>query len=681
MCFLLPLSPISAASDDNPPTNIEADSLSSDSTHIRATGKVRADVGEYGVCADELTYNRQTGILRAIGSFQLKHDNRVVHGDSAKYQTNEQTGEVENFNIVFDNYPLRLRGDKLTLNPNHLSAANTHTTSCKPENEIWSLVAKHTDVDEKEKIITATDARFNFLGVPVMYLPFARWYYGEKRRSGFLSPNLRFSSSSGISGKVPYYFNLADNYDWTLSGDLQSKHGLEIENELRFLTPHTYGKINVNGVWFEGKSRGRQSIDYLYENGKWRAHLLAENVSDKKYLRDFGENTQEKSTRNLPRTGILEYTDGNWHGQAAITFYQTLQNDESDAPHRLLPALSLENTEYYDSSSWKNTWRYDNFVHNDSAKIEGERFVWDGDIWHYRQIKNLSITPNIGIRTVKYRTDDADDVAFLAPHAQLDLQNNTAVNADNFGDSFFGHYRLRAAYVYAPAAKNQQKAPLYDTSVKQQSFEDIYTWNRYAGSDRAADANFIAYGMGYHLYDSTADREAFFAGIGQRYHLKKAAISIPGETPIQRGGGNIFLSGRLQTDIYRTDLVAEWDTNNDRMERFYIDLLANFDERRLLRLGLLLDDEETLSFGGAMPLGDFVEAALSVDYVLDDDRYTDSKFALQIRSECDCWRMSLKIEDFAVDTDDNDVNISIGMEFVGFGAIGSSHENFVDSLR
>ena len=622
------------------------------------------------MCAAFLQFDRAANTVRAAGEVKLTNGGNILHADSAFYSINNQEGEVRQFSAELFDERLRLRGAFAGVKQRRMSAADVSLTSCKPESEIWRMSARAVEVDLDGETADVTGAWFVFGGVPLMYLPYARFVYDDKKRSGLLRPTAHLASDSGIGLKTPFYFYLAENYDWTLTPHWRSRRGVELKNDFRFLTRRTSGEASVSGV--VGKGRGGQKIAYRFDDGPWRFRLRAEKVSDDDYLRDFGVTDADKATRHLPRAASLEYAAGGWLLRASAEEFQTLDNALA-FPHQRLPGLVARHAGAGGVYGWENVWRYDRFSHSDAVAPSGGRFFWHGRASRYFAAGKFSVVPDVGFRAVKYRVDNAPDAAFFVPYARLDAQAAwraaSTVRAD---------YRLRAALVASPT-RRQENAPLYDTTLKQRTLENLYETNRYAGEDRASDDKFFAYGAEYRRF--VGARPVIFAGIGQRYHFRRSRVSLPGETPPHQGFGNVLMRARADWQKWQLNTDAEWDIRNSKTKRFHADLRINFSKYQLLNLAFLSDDEETLSAAIATPLGSRAEIGLSGDYLLEANRYSRSLLVLRLRNECDCWRLSLKFSDSLVERDNNEGEFSIGMEFVGLGSVGGDYENFLDSLR
>jgi LPS-assembly protein len=78
------------------------------------------------------------------------------------------------------------------------------------------------------------DARLEFFGVPVAYMPyFSTPDPTAKRKTGFLMPSVASSSIYGVAVTTPYYWALAPNYDLTISPTITSRQGPLLQGEFR----------------------------------------------------------------------------------------------------------------------------------------------------------------------------------------------------------------------------------------------------------------------------------------------------------------------------------------------------------------------------------------------------------------------------------------------------------------
>jgi lipopolysaccharide assembly outer membrane protein LptD (OstA) len=67
--------------------------------------------------------------------------------------------------------------------------------------------------DREEQVAEIWNARFKLGPVPVFYSPYLQLPVGDKRRSGFLIPNAKYSTTNYFEFYLPYYWNIAPT--WT----------------------------------------------------------------------------------------------------------------------------------------------------------------------------------------------------------------------------------------------------------------------------------------------------------------------------------------------------------------------------------------------------------------------------------------------------------------------------------
>ena len=101
-------------------------------------------------------------------------------------------------------------------------------TTCPVGNQDWMLQASSITLDTDQQQGTAHGVVMRFKNVPIFYSPYLAFPLGPERQSGLLFPNFGHSGSSGYKLEVPYYFNLAPNYDMTLTPGYLSARGVQL---------------------------------------------------------------------------------------------------------------------------------------------------------------------------------------------------------------------------------------------------------------------------------------------------------------------------------------------------------------------------------------------------------------------------------------------------------------------
>ena len=105
-------------------------------------------------------------------------------------------------------------------------------TSCPVGNEDWTLQASPIDLTRHVKEGVAHDVMMRFKDVPIFYTPYISFPLGDERKSGVLFPSFGHSRSNGCELEVPYYFNLAPNYDLTFTPGILTARGVQLARRI-----------------------------------------------------------------------------------------------------------------------------------------------------------------------------------------------------------------------------------------------------------------------------------------------------------------------------------------------------------------------------------------------------------------------------------------------------------------
>jgi LPS-assembly protein len=237
---------------------LEADTLIYDNNDdsVTASGGVRIDYGGNKLVANQVTYDRKTRRLLAIGNVQ------IVQTDGTKVFS-EKIDITDDFGDGFVN-ALRVE----TVDKTYFAAESAERrngflttfnngvyTACEPCEDqpdkapVWRLKAKRIIWNSKAKTVRFEHSNFEFLGVPLGNLPaFEIADPTVKRKSGFLIPGIKYESNLGVGLAIPYYLALAPTYDLTLTGTGYTKQGFLAEGEWRQRFNNGAYRIHLAGI-------------------------------------------------------------------------------------------------------------------------------------------------------------------------------------------------------------------------------------------------------------------------------------------------------------------------------------------------------------------------------------------------------------------------------------------------
>jgi len=346
--FLFPAAPVRPASaqtaNDHAAQNspdkpdkmfVEANELVYNDKNNTVTAEGNARVYYQGriLEADRVIYDRNTKRVFAEGHAKLtEKDGTIVHGDRFDVTDDFRDGFVES-----------LRAD--TTDKTHFSAPHSERTdgetsvydkgtytacdACKNDPSkppLWRVRAKRIIHKNEEQMIYYEDAWLEFLGVPVAYTPYlSSPDPNVKRKSGLLSPVLTYEGNLGFGFGVPIFWDLADNYDITLTPIYYTQQGFFGRAEWRHRLENGSYFIKFNGIdeknpsvfgsepYGSGDVRLRGSIESKGEfqlADEWKFGWAGIFLSDKRFLSDYAVQSYEYSSNYISETTSTAYLTG-----------------------------------------------------------------------------------------------------------------------------------------------------------------------------------------------------------------------------------------------------------------------------------------------------------------------------------------------------------------------------------
>ena len=224
---------------------------------VAAVGNVQIYYNGATIEADRVVYDQDTKRLRAEGNARLTEaDGKVTYGQVIDLTDDYRDGFVDSLRVetVDDT---RLAAARANRSEGNFSVfENGVYTACKPcaddpkKPPLWQVKAARIIHDQSERMMYFEDARIEFFGVPLAYLPyFATPDPTVKRKTGVLMPVYSSSSAYGYAVEIPYYFALAPNYDLTISPRITTMQGPLLQAEFRHRLESGSYTIRAAGIW------------------------------------------------------------------------------------------------------------------------------------------------------------------------------------------------------------------------------------------------------------------------------------------------------------------------------------------------------------------------------------------------------------------------------------------------
>ena len=422
---------------------------------------------------------------------------------------------------------------------------NGSFTSCLPGSDTWSVVGSEIIHDREEQVAEIWNARFKVGPVPIFYSPYLQLPVGDKRRSGFLIPNAKYTTTNYFEFYLPYYWNIAPNMDATITPHYMHRRGnIMWENEFRYLSQAGAGLMELDYLPSDkvyedehpNDDSSRRWLFYWNHSGVmdqvWRFNVDYTKVSDPSYFNDF-DNKYGSST------------DG--YATQKFSVGYAVQNFNATVSTKQFQVFSEQNTSSYSAEPQLDVNYYQNDVGPFDTRIYGQtvHFVNTRDDMpeatrvHLEPTINLPLSNNWGsinteakLLATHYQQTNLDrynsrnttkldkSVNRVMPQFKVDGKMVFERDMEMLAPGYTQTLEPRAQYLYVPY-RDQSDIYNYDSSLLQSDYSGLFRDRTYGGLDRIASANQVTTGVTSRIYDDAAV-ERFNISVGQIYYFTES---------------------------------------------------------------------------------------------------------------------------------------------------------------
>jgi LPS-assembly protein len=653
------------------------------------------------VTADHAKYNKQDDEITLKGNVYIDTQNMSLNADSGTVSTNSEDtdeGPQGKFNnIIFFIADSNMNGKAEAINSgehsdgtNHSTLINASITSCNLEKPDWLISADEIELDHDDEYGSAEDVVIRFKDVPFMYVPYMEFPTSDKRRSGFLFPQVGTSSSRGLELTVPWYWNIAENHDAVITPNYMQKRGLELGGKYRYLTRSTTGELQGaylpdDDITMEDRYQFRYlQRSQIISNLSFSADI--HDISDSDYFNDFANSLGTTSLTHLDRNATLRYDLSNWHMKAMVQDIKTI--DESaplnTRPYERLPQLTLAGDEEIPNSPLLFTLdsEYVDFTHEDDTKTTGSRLTvrpglslpLSGVAWFLKPELKFSHT-QYDVGTESGTTQPVDD-------RNLPI---SSVDAGLFFERFFSNgyqqtLEPRLYYLNVPY-EDQDNVPLFDTSIPRFSVAQLFRDNRFVGGDRIGDTNQLTVALTSRILNPNTGSEFVRASIGQIYYFEDRKVSLTGTTIDTEKQSDVIAELDVKWRRWQSNIDLQWDVSRSEFSQENYFLHFKSDERHLFNIGYrkrLLDDSSLIDIeqtdtSFVYGINKNYSAIARWNYSLKDSQDIDT--ILGVAYDSCCWSIQLLSQRLLRNsTTSNEYDTAILVQFVfkGLGSLSGS---------
>ncbi len=420
-------------------------------------------------------------------------------------------------------------------------------TSCLPGSNTWSVVGSEVIHDREEQVAEIWNARFKLGPVPIFYSPYLQLPVGDKRRSGFLIPNAKYSTSNYFEFYLPYYWNIAPNMDATITPHYIHKRGnIMWENEFRYLSQAGTGVMELDYLpsddVYRDDAKNNPSGDdrhrwlfYWQHAGVmdqvWRFNVNYTKVSDPSYFNDFDSKYGSSTDGYATQIFSAGYAVQNFNATVSTKQFQVF-NTQTRSTYAAEPQLDVN--WYQNDVGPFDTRVYAqavHFVNTNDDMPESTRLHLEPTINLPLSNNWASLDTEAKLMATHYQQENTDYYNSNNENQLKDSVNRTLPQFKmdgkliferdmNLANGYTQTLEPRMQYLYVPY-RDQSNIQNYDSSFLQSDYSGLFRDRTYGGLDRIASANQLTTGVTSRVYDD-AQVERFNVSVGQIYYFTES---------------------------------------------------------------------------------------------------------------------------------------------------------------
>ena len=699
VCYIAEAPPAawSKLNADDARIRISSDAVNlSNNQQAEFSGQVEISYRDTLLLAPKAQFSSTNQTMHADGGITYFNSELQVSGSKFSADMTSSAAKLDDASYRFLTQAGRGYANELTASEQQVKLERALFTTCPQSDNSWALHASSINIEADQGWGEARNAVFKIKDIPVLYLPYLTFPVNDQRRSGVLLPKIGSSQKLGADIELPYYFNLAENYDLTLTPRYMSKRGAQLKSEFRYLSAEHQGTLQLEYLNSDNEKDDNFGARYLSHlshvsdfTSQVRAYIDYTDVSDDAYLSELGSDYTNQSDTQLLREAALSFYGDQVNSTFRVQGFEILGNYASS--YSALPELSLSSAKPITLMPGVNfAWQaqYAHFRNTQADITNADRIHLEPSISFPLITPAFELTAEASLLYTYYQQDISDDtnefnasVSRTVPKLRLHSKLNFEREYDWFGEPALQTFEPQIQYLYIPYRK-QSNIGLFDTTRLQDDYYGLFRINRYSGLDRINEANQLTVGWTSRFYDNV-DNELFRFSLGQIFFLSEPTIQ-PDEQD-ELSSTESMLASELIWHWFRKwyfSTAVQYDVDRDKIMKTSASLDYRASDKSLFQLNHRYSravsglEIQQLGVLGTLPIVQDWQLVASYYRDLTNRRMIDASLGVQYESCCWAVRLVAKrqlltdldipIGDF---TQSSKLDTSIGIQFVlkGFG--------------
>ncbi|MGZ8919045.1 MAG: LPS-assembly protein LptD, partial [Methylobacter sp.] len=519
-------------------------------------GNVQVSRADQSSSSDMANYDSISETLNLQGNVYYSEDELSLYSDTATLKLASDQATLRDTIFISPATPIRGRAKVAYRDSKALSRyKDVAYTSCQPGNRDWVVHASELKLNKTTGKGAAKNAWLEFKGVPVFYSPYLSFPTDDRRLSGFLAPAFGNTRTGGFDISVPYYWNIAPNFDATLKPRYLTKRGILLGGEFHYLTEQSRGSISGEYLPHDEQRDKPRYLASIKNNSRFTPHITSNMdlnyVSDKDYFSELG------NALSFPNFSFIRSTADVNYIRPGVSFITRVENYQTvdptlrgrQIPYRRLPQLNLNLNHSFKfmplDTAMENEFVY--FQHDDDLTT-GQRLNLKPSLSFPLKTASTFLTPKVSLQHTQYLLQDQipgepDNISRTLPIVSVDSGLFLERELEIADKAMLHTLEPRLFYLYIPKT-DQSDIPIFDTALYDFWYSSLFRENRFSGTDRVQDANQITVALTSRLQDPATGRERLRLNIGEILYFRDREVTAPINTISVNGN---FLESPVET--------------------------------------------------------------------------------------------------------------------------------------
>ena len=616
-------------------TTIDGDAITGfKSEELVATGNAVVVRGDQQISADKIVYRPEGKRVHAVGNVILEQPGLKLLGEELSYSAEDETGEIDTVQYFLEENNAHGIASTFFIDgkERQRAADATYSTCDIGENDVYMRTSLLT-IDQASDVGYAKHPRIIFKGAPILYSPFITFPLGDDRKTGLLTPSYGQSVENGFELEIPFYWNIAPNYDATITTRNMALRGTQLKTEWRYLGENFGGRFDYDYIGDDRLFTDTKRDFYHFVHTQnisegLSGYLDFQGVSDDAYFTDLSTDLSLTSQVHLPRKLGLTADGESWTTSFEMVHFQSLSF--ATTPFQTDPRIhtTVSSQEFLGSEigGFAELIRYSHPTLNGATRTIIAPYVQiplENDF--------LNVIPRVTYHLTRYDVENGSTYNRSIPIYSVD--SSVVFERDfSVGDlPIVQTLEPRVFYAYAPY-RDQSGLPNFDSGLKGFDFSSIFTDNLFSGNDRVNDANHFTFGLTSRFFETLNGIERLRLSGAQRYFAGGNKVS--GDSS-NRSDILLGVFGRA-TNSWAVDSLLQYSGVLDRVQKHQHSLIFSPEAGKNLRVTHRSerDSQEQFDLTGQWPLNGQWSAAGKWNYAKDSSKLIEGLAGLEYSAGC-----------------------------------------------